>query len=120
MEGRGVVGVVDRKRKGFGNNGVSAQRWGMFEDAADILGGACYAVCTLVGVGHGACFGGVVRSGTLGGIQGVGFNRARREDGSTRGVALLSGMAELKMANSCRRACISSSLSARKGNVGAG
>ena len=89
-------------------------------DAAGTLGGASCAVCPLEGVGSGARVGGVVWSGTLGGIRGVGSNCTGQANVSTIAVSLSSGMVELTMVDSCWRACIWSSTSARKGDTGAG
>ena len=91
---------------GFGNSGGSAHRWGVAVDALGILGGSRCAVCTLGGVVSGACVGGVLWSGTLEGIRGVGGDCAGKADGPTRAVSSSSGMVELKMVDSCRRACI--------------
>ena len=95
------------------------QRWGVFVDTVDTLGGDRCAIYTLGGVGSGTRVGGMVRSGTLGVIRGAGGNCAGRADGSARAVSS-SGMVELKMADSYQRACIWSSSGAQKGDAGTG
>ena len=84
------------------------------------LGGNWCTICTLGGAGSGTRVSGVLRSGTLGGIRGAGGNCVGRTDGYEGAVSLLSGVVELKMADSYRRVCICLSPSARKGNAGAG
>ena len=105
---------------GFSNSGGSVRCRGVAVDTLGILGGVRCVVCTLGGVGSGACVSGVVQSGTLGGIRGVVGNCAGQADGSTRAVSSLSGIVELKMADSCRRACIWSLSNSRKGDAGVG
>ena len=77
---------------GFGNSSGSAQCWGVVVDASAILGGVRCAACTLVSVGSGFRVGGVVASDTLGGIRGVGGNRAGWADVSARAISSLSVM----------------------------
>ena len=112
--------VADRKQMGFGNSGISVQRWGISVDAAGTLDGARCTVCTIGGVVSGAHVSGVVQSGTLEGIRGIGGNCAGRADGSVRAVSSSVGIAELKMVDSCWRDFIWSSSSVRKGYAGTG
>ena len=89
-------------------------------DTSGIIGGVRYDVYTLGGVGSGDSVNGVVRSSTLEGMHGVGYNRAGWVAGSAIAVSSSSGMVELKMSESWRRAYIWSSPSERKGDAGAG
>ena len=87
---------------------------------ADTLGGAWCGVCILRDVGSGARVGRVLRSGTLGGIGGVGGSCVRQTDGSEVAGASSSGMVALKRADNYRKTRIWSSPRARKGNTCAG